>query len=176
MKNNDKKYKPDEKENLKDLAPNLSKIEKINPFKVPDEYFDNLPTIIQEKINIKQQITLWDRFYQFILRPQYSIAVSLTFAAIVLVIYFTTRDNSNNDNSILANMTWEEILNENPNIINYFNESMLVEMLISKADNSDIDQSLKTDEAIINDTSISTDDMIEYLMEENYEMSEIYDL
>ncbi len=33
------------------LAPQLSKLDKSNPFKVPDGYFDSLPEMIQQKIN-----------------------------------------------------------------------------------------------------------------------------
>lgn len=36
---------------LKKLAPGLSKLKNENPFRVPDNYFDSLPDTIQQKIN-----------------------------------------------------------------------------------------------------------------------------
>ena len=46
MYNKTHKNNKDESQYLKELAPNFSKIEKKNPFMVPNDYFEKLPSII----------------------------------------------------------------------------------------------------------------------------------
>jgi hypothetical protein len=69
------KGKVEEYEELRIEAPLLSSIPKYNPFEIPVGYFDELPTIIQQKcINTKTDISL-PAWFKMLFRPTFAIPV-----------------------------------------------------------------------------------------------------
>lgn len=75
------KYNPDELDSLGNFAPELSKIKKENPFRVPKNYFNELPMAIQSKVSKSKQISVWERFTQLIKKPEYSITFAIVATA-----------------------------------------------------------------------------------------------
>ncbi len=74
------------------IAPVLFSIKKENPFQVPDNYFESLPSIIQERCIASQPVR--KPWYTFLLKPK--ISLSLGFALVLLVagINFTNLNNT----------------------------------------------------------------------------------
>ena len=163
MYNKTHKNNKDESQYLKDLAPNFSKIEKKNPFMVPNDYFEKLPSIIQQRCNEK---TLWEKRFSFILRPQYYVSVSL--AVIVIIFILISYNKSNTQKILIANnnnieyyakfLTEQDILE-----IGDFDEETLIEILLNET-NSNKKISYISEYADYKD--ISADDIINYLSDE----------
>src|ERR1700752_1760775 len=65
----------EEFEELRIEAPFLSNIPKYNPFEVPADYFDELPTIIQQKCANKNPEFSWREWLAMIFRPNFAIPV-----------------------------------------------------------------------------------------------------
>ncbi len=81
-----KKQETHNDEDLKKLAPLLFSLKKENPYKVPNGYFDELPSIIQEKIieDILVPDSLWARISKAIFRPQFAWS-SLSIATLIFI-------------------------------------------------------------------------------------------
>ena len=74
---------------LKELSPRLAKMEKINPFTVPPNYFETLPQIISEKIKLQKRKSFdWNLLIHYLLKPQYSL--SLAILAVVIIFFVKT--------------------------------------------------------------------------------------
>ncbi|MFM6975876.1 MAG: hypothetical protein ACKOW2_03375 [Sphingobacteriaceae bacterium] len=78
-----------EHDNWQEMAPKLAKVDKTNPFKVPEGYFDNLADRIQHRVEQKPKmkvIPLWAR---------YAAAACLTLG-LGLVLYLHLNQNKQN--------------------------------------------------------------------------------
>ena len=73
-------------EDLKKLAPLLFSLKKENPYKVPHDYFDELPTIIQNKIidDVLVPTSIWSQLMKVIFKPQFAWS-SLSIATLILI-------------------------------------------------------------------------------------------
>jgi hypothetical protein len=94
---------------LDKIAPGLSKMKRKLPYKIPENYFDEFPERLQQRVN-KEEITPVlhrSRIIQFI-KPAIGIAASLTIAA--LIIYSLLRDlpSGNQTASNSVTLTEEE--------------------------------------------------------------------
>lgn len=74
-------------DNLRENTPELSKLKKGNPFKVPENYFDDFSARLQIKIEAEKKVVTApkNRIIQF-LKPAISLAAS--FALIFLLVYW----------------------------------------------------------------------------------------
>jgi len=144
-------------DNLNDIAPFLSKIDKKNPFVVPDDYFDNLPLLIQKKCTKRQNINFWSKIYEYFLTPKH--AITIAFGVILILISSIFIFNNINDNSNNNSFSYiENIIKENYDIDN-IDESLIVETLLSEVDTNDI-----ANLVINNDIEmLNSDDIIDYL-------------
>lgn len=88
---------------LKEIAPELSKIKKETPFRVPENYFDDFSARLQMKIEAEKRIlpNQPNRIIQF-LKPAIGLAAS--FALIFMLVYWP-----------LKSFTPEEVANNNTN-------------------------------------------------------------
>jgi hypothetical protein len=74
-------------DNLRENTPGLSKIKKENPFRVPDNYFDDFPARLQMKIEAgKEVVPVPENRIIQLLKPAISLAAS--FALIFLLVYW----------------------------------------------------------------------------------------
>lgn len=92
---------------LKKIAPELSKLEKGNPFWIPENYFDDFSARLHVKLEAEKSIlpNQQNRIIQF-LKPALGLAAS--FALIFMLVYwplksFTPNEVANNTNSTLKN-------------------------------------------------------------------------
>ncbi len=159
-----------EEKELKDFAPNLSKIEKRNPFVVPDNYFDKLQNSIQEKCKAKENKSFFGRYFAFVIKLQYSFVISLIVIAVIFVSYFVYKQYSNEKN--LSNnylISWQDVVNYE-DLNDDIDESTLVETLLSEKQNNLTKNNnyIDVNNSLINDTNISTNDVIDYLNGEDY--------
>jgi len=88
-------------DDLKDIAPELSKLKKENPFKVPEHYFDDFSARLQMKLEAGKMIVpaKQNRFIYY-LKPALGLAAS--FALIFMLVYwplktFTPNQTANNN-------------------------------------------------------------------------------
>jgi hypothetical protein len=132
----------------------LSDIPPKNPFKVPDNYFDEVNRkIISGAQHSVRRISIYHRF-----RTHLLIAASV--AGLIILSYGTVRlINSERSKSIVS----ELMSNINP------------DSLVNDIDISSIEESAST-MTIPNDSlDVSKKDIIDYLIKENIEINEIYE-
>ncbi len=157
LKSNKKNGQMDE---LKNIAPELSKIKKENPFGVPPHYFDDFSARLQMKIEAEKAVlpSPKNRIIQF-LKPALSLAAS--FALIFLLVYFPLKtfnnaqlaENSDSDTELTNDdyLTLLEGMDENsfyallnePTSSDEFSDDELLNYLGSNV--SDYDIYLETD-------------------------------
>ncbi len=140
-------------EDLSKIAPNLSKIKKENSFKVPDNYFDDFPTIIQEKISTKPTFS-FSKYLFFIFRPQFIAVFSL------IVIFFVSYSifNSHLKTNTLSSNDIAEYIEQNQYD---YDEDLFVDVIVNDpnidiTDDSDKNNKEITDYLINNDIDYST--------------------
>lgn len=111
-------------DDLKNIAPKLSKIKKENPFSVPDNYFNELPMQIQERVRQKRV------FYPAVLiellkKPAYALSFSLLLLLIIIIPFTISTYNSKLSNSQIAYQDFDIT------DIEYFeiNEELLIEAI-----------------------------------------------
>ena len=166
------KYNPDEINNLQELAPGLSEIKKENPFKVPDGYFDGLPMKIQEKVSQPNTVSIWEQLIMVIRQPKYS--VSFVFAIVAIIVALIVFVKPKVQESIyLPDITIEDVLRGNPELIYNLDESTIIEIMFAETGNDVLNY---FDNNIKSDSSITEDDIINYLSDENFETELLYNL
>ena len=166
------KYNPDELDSLGNFAPELSKIKKENPFRVPKNYFNELPMAIQQKVSKSKQISVWERFTQLIKKPEYSITFAIVATAFIVALALFIKPDVQKD-EFISEITVEDIIKEYPEFISSIDESMIIELLFVD-NNYEIEDYFNTN--IESDSSISEDDIIDYLSDENFDTELFYNL
>jgi len=172
MKNKRLKYKSDEPSDLEELAPNLSKLKKSNAFKVPDNYFEKLPMEILFKVSQPEKVTAAEKLYSLFQQPKYSIAAAVAVLLIVISILLLNKPDSI-VTPVLVDFTLEDILLENPDLIETMDETLLLETLVAGS-GEELDQYL--DSTSVLNHGITDDELIEYLSGENMTPELLYDL
>ena len=167
------KNNQDEHIDFKKFAPELSKIKKDNPFKVPDDYFDKLPEAIREKVaSVTKKISIFEQFLLRFKQPKYSITTGLAFILIVVALFVFIKP-ADKEIQFLSDITIDDILEESPELIYDMDESIILEVLF--ADNTDETYDYFESD-IYNDTTINEDEIIDYLSDENFETELLYNL
>ena len=99
-------------------------LKKINPFEVPKDYFESLPGMIQERIAEKKEDSISTQMIKWMFQP-----VRVTVLASILIIatvgYLFLFDGSGQEDVL----TFNDIMLENPEIIEYMDEDLLVELV-----------------------------------------------
>ena len=152
----------------------LSETKASNPFEVPADYFETLPTQIQERIAETKQVPFFTKLTILIKQPAYSVSIAGIAAIIFLAILFTSNPAKDQDFQMPA-FTLEEILNSEPEIIYEMSESQLIEALMACCDNDD-NAILFPEPTIKKGTNLSDDDIIDYLSEEDFDENIFYNL
>ncbi|PCJ28366.1 MAG: hypothetical protein COA97_01690 [Flavobacteriales bacterium] len=138
-------------DNLKNEAPFLSKIEKINHFSTPNNYFEVLPEVISSKnVNTNKLQFLFDKL-------SYKVLVPISMFAVLLFIVFNMNSNSIEEgltNEQLCELILEEVYIEIDDYLVYESYAELIE----------------EDEI---DTSTDTEEYINYLLENDIDINSI---
>jgi hypothetical protein len=172
MKDKKLKYKLNESEKLDGLAPQLSKLNKANPFKVPDNYFEKLPLEILFRINNPEKASTRKNLFLTFQHPKYSFAAAVTVILIVGSILLFHKPASIPYTG-LTEFTLDDILLENPDLIETMDETLLLETLASGSGDELINY---LDSTSVFNHAITDDQFIEYLSEENLTPDLLYDL
>jgi hypothetical protein len=128
-----------------------------NPFKVPDNYFEEVNRkIITATSDYKQEAVRVDLLFR--LRPYLAIAASI--AAIIIISFFTVNlltvpENKYNISDVVMEATPDIYIND----IDLFS----LEENVAKSEN------------YIEGSGVSSEEIIDYLMLENIEISDIYE-
>lgn len=142
-----------------------------NPFRVPGNYFEQLPQNIQEKIDRIEESE--KKVSMFTISRNKRIYISLAAASVLLLIslwMFWLPGESTT--SVFPNISLEQLLDESPEIIEGMDESLLIETLLAGV-NENIDFS-KLD--FSSDTVISDEGILDYLNDENFSTDLLYNL
>jgi len=148
----------------------LENIGKENPFDVPEGYFDDLPMAIQQKIQEKKGFHLITGWILAI-RWQYKVALAAAITIITVGVIFIIQDHKGQEGIYSLNVVWEDLIDETNIMVIDFDESMLIETLIAEANGVD-------NEPIFYEEleEIPVDDIIDWLVAENYSEDLVYDL
>lgn len=120
---------------LKNIAPELSKLKKENPFRTPDQYFDDFSARLQMRIEAEKQTVAprKTRFIQF-LKPALGLAAS--FALIFLLVYVPLKTFMPGQENTVVEVTETEDLNL-MNVIEHLDESSFISLLNGSDNNTD---------------------------------------
>ncbi len=163
MKHKDLKYEINEAHELTELAPALASLKKANPFSVDEKYFDKLPMEILTKITEREKRSVYRSLLDFLLRPKYAFPIAASILLILMAIFILNKPDSIIGPS-LVDYTFDDILTESPDIIENMDESLLIETLF--ADNGEIIIEY-FDDNYFNGSTLTHDELDEYLSEEN---------
>ncbi|MDO9512530.1 MAG: hypothetical protein Q7J34_12275 [Bacteroidales bacterium] len=133
-----------------------------NPFRTPENYFESLPSQIQTRIQsvpVHTKHSIFDWFF----RPVVYFSAAAVLFLIVGMTYFFNLNPSANTISPIAN---SDIINQA--LISDYSEEMLVESLLNDVN------SPGNAEGFVNLTSITDDDIIDYLILEKVNMELVY--
>jgi len=186
MTKNKETYNPLDND-IKDQAPTLFSIEKQNPFEIPDGYFDELPNIIQSKIAEKKTVSLWKNAHAIIRKPQYSIAASFIILLLSVAGYFFLFNKSNDETVLISRYAeLNNLIEDNRINLDNIEESFFVDALISESNiESNNENFLYINQYIASTNNgsesyelsdITSDDIVNYLSEEDYSTTVLYDL
>jgi len=142
---------------LKNIAPNLNMIGKKLPFGVPDGYFENLPANLNKRIQ-EDSKTPHPVIRLSYLKP-YLAAATILFAVFIAGTYLinkqTDRKSTERFSMELSRVVEEELYS--------ISEEMILEAMESDHD------------YVTNDNDDNTDEMIDYLMNEDLNAEELLD-
>ncbi|PCH91177.1 MAG: hypothetical protein COB85_09420 [Bacteroidetes bacterium] len=143
---------------LEDIAPSLSKIDRANPFEVPDNYFDNLPGVVSDRINghstphsstVRALVIRWT-------------AVAASIILIAVLTFVLTNSPEGNINLDLAQLDLDEI------------EEVLMDQGIYAVEEEElIDMLLDSDEESFLEEINDLDEIIDYLIDNNIDLTTI---
>ena len=151
------------KEELQEIAPFLSEIEKKEVFKVPHNYFEQLPDEIMAQLKTKQNtqrkiagLPWWNQFVEIIL-PFFQARIVMAMASIALIVASFFYLNQNDVENNISSMQYLAYIEEN---MDDFEEEMIFEL----SQNMEIGMDILLDIKIENqDLDTYLDDVIEDL-------------
>jgi|SRR3954470_7606507 hypothetical protein len=96
-------------EEIKEEAPILYSIPKYNPFEVPAGYFDELPSLVQELVTLKQPRFSIKEWILQLIRPNFAFPVAITILIAAAAIHFIDKQ-AEPKTEMTADMSVEEQL------------------------------------------------------------------
>ena len=168
MLKNNNTYNPDEE--LKDLAPILFSIKKENPFKVPDGYFESISSKIASRISEPQDVKINKGLKQMISRTRFVVSLAAASVLIFLSI-FLLKNRNISDADLFSGITLEQILEEEPAIIESLDEYFLLEILVAISD-EDAGDIFESD--LFYDSILTDDGIIDFLSDDEIDTDIIY--
>lgn len=140
---------------LKELGSSLHKMEKQNPFAVPENYFENLNSVIQDKISAQKKISWSEQFSGFMAAHKLSLATFAVVLALGSVYYFkNTQQSISNDTNTEFALSDEEL----NTLAGELDEHTLAEVYVSEtASEANTNDSLQVEDYLIeNNIDVNT--------------------
>ncbi|MEZ5198273.1 MAG: hypothetical protein R2764_18360 [Bacteroidales bacterium] len=166
------KYNSGKESSSKENTPQLYAIDRVNPFHVPEHYFESLPTRIQERVVAPKSSFVSILFIWLSRHPKYSLSFIVTAIAIVWLMVFISEPKQLNSFSFNG-ITIDDILNESPELIYDLDESQIIDVMMVDND-KEVESFFKLD--MDTNEGLTDDDLIEYLNDENFETEIFYNL
>ena len=119
------------------VGSDLSTIRNENSFQVPENYFDELPQVIQEKIYKKKvQFDIGNFIHHFV-KPYRFIAIGSIVAIILLGLFlFTNQEQDDSQTSFY--ISFEELVQEYPDMMEYMDDQDLIEFVAAQMTQQDL--------------------------------------
>lgn len=138
----------------------LEDIQKKNIYKVPDDYFDKLPGIIQSKVQKeKPEYTPW---WQVLRRPAFAYAIPAVVVILTAAYVFLIQpDNTLQQEDILASVSTEDLI-AYVEMSDMTTDEILEEIDIESVNMDDL---LMEDTQLITDEELNDEKVQEYLLE-----------
>lgn len=124
--------------NLEKFGSELSKIEKENNFQVPENYFADLPHLIQERVNNKSKKLDIGTLFYFFMKPKWAIAIGSLVVLLFIAFLFNTNQTQNFTQETFE-ISFEELMQEYPDMLEYIDDQVLFEFAATQMDQQDLD-------------------------------------
>ncbi len=160
---NEKVTYDDNMNNPEKFGSELSKIKKENNFQVPENYFDDLPQMIQEKVNQKEVRFSFESMFLYFLKPYRVIALGSILALVILGLFIITNQEQENL-QMPYEISLEDLIQEYPEMIEYMDDEVLVEFAVAQMAQEDI---YFIDFEFGFDSMLFQDDIIQHLSDED---------
>lgn len=164
---NEKVTYNDNLNNPEEFGSVLSKIKRENNFQVPENYFDELPQMIQEKVEHKEVRFSFESMFHYFLKPYRAIALGSMLAFFILGLFIITNQDQENL-QISYEISLEDLIQEYPDMIEYMDDEVFLDFAAAQMAQEDIDF---IDYEFGFDSIFYQDDVIPHLSDE--EISEI---
>ena len=178
------KYEMTGKKNIKNMEVHppekylfkLPSVNKTNPFIVPDGYFEEFPSSINEKIN--KQTGRSSSLTQKAIRLQ--TVTKLAWAASIIILglvgaYLLLYQVGDDKSFATDTYTWEDIFDAKNYMISEFDENQFVDAIIYDELYQD-NTNWENYNALNGSEGLSNDDIINYLIENNYPIDIVYEM
>ena len=150
-------YTDNENEELKKIAPHLFKIEKKEVFTTPENYFESLPGLLQDRVHEKTKTTTF-------FAPRYRLA--LVAASVGLFIFVGVKFYTSQTKETTEIATTEMVQSYDNQYLASADETELTDQL----DDETLDN---TSVQINKNTSASNDEITDYLINDNIDLTTI---
>ncbi len=124
--------------NPEELAHELSRINKENNFRVPKNYFDELPQNIQERVVREKHRVSMDNLFVYFRKP-YSVFAIGSFVAAIFLVLFLVFNQHQKELQFSGDISFEDIMFEYPDMIEYMDEQILIEFAAAQMTQEEID-------------------------------------
>jgi hypothetical protein len=159
----------DTSSDFESIGDELKKIPKESPFSVPSDYFESLPEIIQSRLSGSEQKPV--RFWTIKYKVTASM-ISIILAVMLIASYFLWNDsNGSVDPELFSGISLEEMLIQYPDYFLDIDEDLLIEVLLSSESPTSL-----TESDIQFDSTLTNEDIIRYLEEEDIDTEQIVNL
>ncbi|MFH2141833.1 MAG: hypothetical protein ABIJ97_05390 [Bacteroidota bacterium] len=119
-----------EDNDLKNIAPKLFSAKKENPFIVPENYFENFSSVIQDKIEVSGNNKGWQKIYHFI-KPQLKLAAGfILFALFAAIIVYSIGKGKLGENEKISNN--EIIIDDELQLYGISDDDQIISVLIEE--------------------------------------------
>jgi hypothetical protein len=177
----DENYIPDEKQNGDNLPPALKGLQGKDPFAVPEGYFDELPGRIMQRIGQQGSPSKLKLLFR---RPMIPVSLAAAMIGLMIMFYFLLKPEEQNirtnylaENSQNVKAIEDYLLNSSD-----VDEDAIVEAIVDDQEtpvinlenpfytgNDSIPANKDKETVIPADTTITPDDIINYLLDEDYD-------
>ncbi len=178
------KYEMSDEKNIKNMEVHPTEIDrfrlpaanKTNPFVVPDGYFKEFPSSLNEKINKQTGKPISQTQKVFRLKAVTKLAWAASIIILGLVGAYLLLYQLHDDKSFVTDtFTWEDIFETKNYMISEFYENQFVDAFIYDEIYQD-ETNWENFYALNGSGGLSSDDIINYLVESNYPIDIIYEM